>query len=662
MLSSLKAVCLSALVLCVCLLNAVVAQAETARPFPVDQFFKHESYGDASLSPNGQLMAFTASAAGRRRLMVMDIDKRDIKSVAGFNDADVNKFHWVNDRRLVFNNIDLETELGEQPGSGLYAVDIDGEGIRELMPAQRKQVRSAALVTVVKWMNYVASYKDGSDDIVALGGQLSHRQRGDPQINAYRLNTRNGKIVATLNHGVPRNARDFVFDGKQQLRVVSAISEDGKTETVLHREQPEAAWQKIGEFDVTKPDFKPLDFDEDGKTLYVSSQRDDDRSAIYVFDLVKRTLGEKVLAHAEADLEGGLVFTQRGHRMVGLRADGMKPEFYWMDTSWARVQATVDRALPGRSNRLSGEANKRVLVYSYSDTDPGRYFLLDLEQGKLEELFARRPWLEPKQMSPTQDISYTARDGLKIPAYLTLPNNRRAEKLPLIVLVHGGPYVRDKWEFNAEVQFLASRGYAVLQPQYRGSTGFGRKHFTAGWRTWGLAMQDDLSDGVGHLVKQGVVDKDRVCIMGASYGGYAAMMGLAKRPDEYRCGINYVGVTDIGLMFSYNSSDFADSLWSRYGMKQLIGDPESMQAQFAATSPVRQVASIKAPVLLAYGSEDRRVPLVHGEEMRAALKEHGKTHEWMLLSGEGHGFLLESNRTRFYSAVEAFLKKYNPAD
>ncbi|MBI3523761.1 MAG: S9 family peptidase [Betaproteobacteria bacterium] len=657
-----KAASIAALVLGFCLFGASAARAEAPQPVPVDQFFKHPASGNASLSPDGKLLAFTASVAGRRRLVVMDIDKRDIKPVAGFNDADVAQFHWVNDKRLVFNIIDLEAELGEQPGSGLYAVDADGEGFRELVPAQRKQARSAALVMVVKWMNYVTSYQDGSDDIVAEGGELSYGQRGDPQKNAFRLNTRTGRITETLTEGTPRNSGDFVFDGKQQLRVVSATSEDGKTVTVLHREQPGAKWQKIGEFDAAKRAFTPLAFDEDGKTLYVSSWRDSDHSAIYVFDFAKQTLGERVLAHGGADLDGGLVFTRRGHRMVGIRAEGMKPEFYWMDAAWARAQATVDKALPGKINQISGDARKRVLVYSSSDTDPGRYFLLDMEKGRLEELIASRPWLKPERMSPTQVISYAARDGLKIPAYLTLPAGRPATQLPLIVLVHGGPYMRDEWGFNPEVQFLASRGYAVLQPEYRGSTGFGWKHFTAGWRTWGLAMQDDLSDGVSYLVKQGTVNPGRVCIMGASYGGYATMMGLAKDPDEYRCGINYVGVTDIGLMFSYNSSDFADSLWARYGMKKQVGDPDTMQAQFAATSPIKQVASIKAPVLLAYGSEDRRVPLIHGQEMRDALKEHGKTYEWMVLSSEGHGFLKEENRYRFYSAVEAFLKKYNPAD
>lgn len=225
----------------------------------------------------------------------------------------------------------------------------------------------------------------------------------------------------------------------------------------------------------------------------------------------------------------------------------------------------------------------------------------------------------------------------------------------MIVLVHGGPYVRGgEWQWDGDSQFLASRGYVVIEPEYRGSTGFGYKHFRAGWKQWGLAMQDDVADATTWAIKQGFADEKRICIAGASYGGYAAMMGLVRYPQLYKCGVNWAGATDIDLLYSARWSDFSD-LWKEYGMPTLVGDREKDSAQFLATSPVRQASKITQPVLMAYGDEDRRIPIVHGNNLRSALEKHNKSVEWIVYSGEGHGWMLESNNVDFWTRVEKFL-------
>ncbi len=298
-------------------------------------------------------------------------------------------------------------------------------------------------------------------------------------------------------------------------------------------------------------------------------------------------------------------------------------------------------------------------MLSYSDTDPGTYYLYDRDQRRLEFVAASRKAIDPARMPAREPVRYAARDGLEIPAYVTLPMGAATGKLPLVVLVHGGPNVRGgHWRWNAEAAYLASLGYAVLEPEFRGSLGWGRKHFEAGWKQWGLAMQDDLDDGVDWLAKQGTIDPKRVCIMGGSYGGYAVMLGLARNPERWRCGINFIGVTDINLLFEVGWSDFADSNYLRYAAKDLIGDPVKDAAQFKATSPLAQAARIKAPVLMAYGTDDRRVPLIHGEEMRDALRKQGTPVEWVAYRGEGHGFLLEANRIDFYTRVAKFLEAH----
>jgi dipeptidyl aminopeptidase/acylaminoacyl peptidase len=287
---------------------------------------------------------------------------------------------------------------------------------------------------------------------------------------------------------------------------------------------------------------------------------------------------------------------------------------------------------------------------------PGAFYLFDRKARKLEWLADSAPWIDPKKMSRMQPIRYKARDGLEIPGYLAVPRESARKELPMVVVVHGGPWVEGaRWYYNPEVQFLASRGYAVLLPNYRGTTRYGWKHFSSSFRQWGLAMQDDITDGVRWAIAQGVADPSRICIYGSSYGGYAALMGLAKTPGLYRCGIDYVGITDLRLFVSGTSSDLAYSPFLRYELKAMIGDPDADAERLKANSPVELAASIKAPVFLAYGAADRRVIPEHGLRMKAALEAAGAKPLWMNAEGEGHGYRTMENDVKFYDTVEEFL-------
>ncbi|HET6263546.1 MAG TPA: S9 family peptidase, partial [Usitatibacter sp.] len=328
----------------------------------------------------------------------------------------------------------------------------------------------------------------------------------------------------------------------------------------------------------------------------------------------------------------------------------------WFDPALARIQKTADAALPNAVNRLSWSRDRSlVVIESRSDVSPGAFYLLDMKGGKLEWLVDRAPWIDPKEMAPMQAVRYAARDGLTIPAYLTLPKGGE-KNLPLVVFVHGGPWVDgDTWGFDPDAQFLASRGYAVLQPNFRGTTRYGWKHFSSSFGQWGLAMQDDVTDGVKWAVEQGIADPKRICIYGASYGGYATMMGLAKTPELYRCGINYVGVTDVNLFLTASWADYADSDFIRYSVKQMVGDASKDAEKLKSVSPVEQASRIRVPVLMAYGGEDFRVPIEHGTRMRDALERNGLKPIWMVMPGEGHGFRDPKNQKEFYEAVEKFL-------
>ncbi|WP_229487962.1 alpha/beta hydrolase family protein [Pseudoduganella lutea] len=251
---------------------------------------------------------------------------------------------------------------------------------------------------------------------------------------------------------------------------------------------------------------------------------------------------------------------------------------------------------------------------------------------------------------------YRAGDGLQVPVYVTLPPGKPKGPLPTVVLVHGGPYVHGtSWEWEREAQFLASRGYVVLQPEFRGTLGYGVKHFQAGWKQWGRAMQDDLADAAQWAVKQGWAEPGRIAIMGASYGGYATLMGLIRHPDIFRCGIDLMGVSDIGMMFSVVESDLPQE-WLEYGAKTMLGDPDD--PALASVSPLAQAARLTRPLLIAHGAKDRRVPIVHARRMKDALAKHNNAVEYVVYDDEGHGLYHRENRIDFYKRVEAFLARH----
>jgi dipeptidyl aminopeptidase/acylaminoacyl peptidase len=296
-------------------------------------------------------------------------------------------------------------------------------------------------------------------------------------------------------------------------------------------------------------------------------------------------------------------------------------------------------------------------VLSFSDVDPGMFHLLDREKVSIEPLMKTREWLDPALMSERKFITYKARDGLTIPAWVTIPRNSSGKNLPLIVHVHGGPWARvysgaSQWG-RPDAQFFASRGYVVLEPEPRGSLGFGKEHYTKSFRQWGLTMQDDITDGALHLVKEGIVDKSRMCLFGGSYGGYASAMGVVKDPELWKCAAPFIAVTDLFLLQGASYTDAADFGESEY-FKKMVGDPRADKEMLTRSSPALNGSRVKAPVLLAMGSEDVRVPMVHGTAFRDAVKSGGGKVEFVVYDGEAHGWNKDENVFDFYRRLEKF--------
>lgn len=459
---------------------------------------------------------------------------------------------------------------------------------------------------------------------------------------------------------VPMSGRQAssVFDSKGQLRAVTMVnSEFWKDVTMVsnwYKTSPQGEWIKLADFGITEDYWRPISVPDEPNKLIINSRLGRDTYAIFEYDTSTRKIGEMLAGHPTQDILS--VSGDRDEDFRRVVTSGLMPQTVWFDAAWGGLQKSVDGALPGRINRLSGDRKNQVLVQSYADVDPGRWYLLDAKSMKLREIGRNRTKIDPAQMRKMETVNYPGKDGLVIPAYLTRPASV-GSPAPAVIMIHGGPTVRDHWGWDQDVQFLASRGYVVLQPQFRGSSGFGRKFEISGYGQWGKSMQDDVTAGVEWLIAQGIADPARICIYGASYGGYAAMWGLAKTPDLYKCGISFAGVSDIELMFN-DSSDVNSDKIGRQFLRSRIGDVRMNKEEFAQVSPLQHAQAISAPVLLMHGVDDERVPIAHAKKMRKALQKHNKDVEYFEFEDEGHGLNYAYSKVIFFEKLEAFLAKH----
>ena len=629
-----------------------VSTAAGAAPPSVADFFRKADYASVTLSPNGQSLALIAPVDGQRGLIVLDLATRAATKMKSPGGGDLLRVVWLNDKRLVVVIGDLQQGSGEAPTeSGLVAVNRDGTDSRVITGAGAagrgfERPRFVSLVRTI----------EGTDDIL-----VTARDRNIRSLDVYRYNTETG-AKTLLTPDSPGNVGDWVVDFDGVPRAATTFDFEHDTSAWYVRTGADAPWVKVDEAPFGRLTSQPMEFDPDGKLLYVASRRNDaERFSLVEFDVDKRTFGKTVVSHPTRDLDNRTAFfvSDRAQRkLVGLRYADDRSAAVWFDAEWARVSKTVDAALPDTVNVLQRRGD-RWLVVAYSDRDPGKAYLLDTKSMQMSPLVTYRSGIDPAAMSPQRWVRYAARDGLSIPALLTVPKDSGGKPVPLVVDIHGGPNVpATAWGFDPEVQFFASRGYAVLQPQFRGTEGFGQHLLTAGYRHWGDTMQDDLEDGVRWTVDQGIVDPQRVCFYGGSYGGYAAAWASIKNASLIKCAVVVVGVTSIEYMFDNAQTDMSFLAEHTSLMTERIGDPKTERERFRRVSPLYHADRVGVPLLLAYGAGDLRVPLVHGSEFRAALDRAGKPYEWVVYSGEGHGFGREVNRVDFYGRVERFLGKY----
>jgi dipeptidyl aminopeptidase/acylaminoacyl peptidase len=601
-----------------------------------EPFLKRPAYIDARLSPDGNHLAtIRVDALGHRTVVIKDLE----------NGSSVSLF---NPKRAVFVGAPRLQLLEGQPVSLAWMSD------EQIAVNYNQDLGQAFRMNGVPTMRFV-SYRgmmraDGESVLSAIVTGDEHEG-----IKRYRLDEREPK---SLGLRIPATTLlDWRLDATGSIRIARTLdTRDAANPRVMtwYREGEDSAWHRIDDRTSFDESFVPLAPAGRVGHILVQARNGRDKLAIWDFDIQSAAFTSIFFGDVDADVVRGESSTN-GDGVESVVVNGLRRRSAWLDPRMAAVQAEVDRQLPGCVNILQPSRKTRVLVRSYSDRQPERLYLLDPAKMKLESELLQYEDINPARMQPMQTLTYSSFDGMQIPAYLTLPG-KPTKPVPMVVLIHGGPQVRDAWEWNPEVQVFAAHGYAVFQPQFRGSEGFGKLLEDAGDGQWGLAMQDDITAGVRHLIDEKIADPSRICIVGASYGGYAALWGLIKTPALYKCGVSVAGVSDIERRL-HDDSDSSKSPWAREWMRRHIGDPTTMAITWGSVSPLLHADRIEAPLLLVHGDADVRVPISHGRLMRDAMKAAHKDVEWLEFPGEGHNRFAPEDERRYYEAVFKLLAR-----
>jgi acetyl esterase/lipase len=639
--------------------SATSAAADGKAPPPVSAFFRDNDMDDVQLSPSGRWIAMTTEQGdGHRALLVVDLQGKEQPSVAAaFRDTDIERPRWISDERLVFSTVDLHRGGGDQVyGPGLYAVERRGGNLNILI----NPTPASGWTGVWDGDHWLMRILPGGTDDIIVGQSVADRQGNLIGVNATRYNVATGKKTG-LSRGRPDFAKEWLFNPRGEPRVIVAQNE-GRSK-VYWRAPATDAWQVIAEFPTLEEAFHPYFVDGTDQLFVTAPDGERGTAVLKRFDFrTGRPEPQPFVSTPGFDFEGAVIENDAETATVGVRVETDAEGVVWLDDEMKAIQAVVDAKLPGRINRITCRkcaTTGSVLVFSRSDQEPGTWWVYWPIDRKWQLVGQHRRDIVPAAMA-TLDFHRThARDGEDLPIWFTTPRMAKgAPPPPAVVLVHGGPWLRGTtWEWNREAQFLASRGYAVIEPEYRSSTGYGNAHFRAGWKQWGGAMQDDVADAVQWAIGQKMIDPKRVCIAGASYGGYAALMGPIRYPGTYRCTIAWVGVTDLRLRYKDSWTSDLDDEGRKFDLPAMVGDPVKDAAALTDESPVEHAAAIRVPVLLAYGGSDRRVPIEHGTRMRDALRAAGNDPEWIVYPDEGHGWLQVETNLDFWSRVEAFLAK-----
>ena len=602
---------------------------EGVKEVSVEDFMKNPGSFGYSLSPDGNYINYSSEWENRSNVFVkkMNDDSEPVR-VSSSTDRNIAGSFWKDDNLLYLK------DKGGDENFHIYSTSFNGNEEKDLTPYPNVTVGLLSGLQGVK------------DEILIM------MNKEDAKVfDVYKLNVKTGETTHVAKN--PGNITSWVADRDGNVRM--AVASDGVVGTVLYRDSEKDEFKPFIEMEAGDQ-VTPLAFSKDNKHIFATSNKGRDKVEVVKYDLEGKE--EVIMSNSEVDVSGVLYSAEKDKLLYGAYITD-KPHYQFFDEDFEKLFRKIQNKLGVHESELGiSDYNKEMtkfIVSVSSDTVYGKYYYYDSTTDEMTELATLSPWLNPQELAEMHPVSYKSRDGLTINGYLTLPKNKEAKNLPLIVNPHGGPWARDMWGFNPEVQLLANRGYAVLQVNFRSSTGYGKEFLDAGNKQWGLKIQDDITDGVQWAIDQGIADPESIGIYGASFGGYATLAGITKTPDLYAAAVDYVGVSNIFTLL-----DTIPPYWEtmRNMFYERVGHPEKDKELLTAASPVFHVDKIKTPLFVAQGANDPRVNQAESDQIVKALRDRGVDVEYMLKDNEGHGFQNEENRIEFYNAMLKFLDSH----
>ncbi len=610
----------------------------------IDDFSRHVQYYNIKISPDGKHLAALVNSNGGKRLVFLDAESYKVTyALNAGKKSQPSDYYWVNNERVIIQVEQLRGSLEQPLNYGeIYAVNYDGKKGKMIFGYRAKDLKARSGDA-----GFLIDTLEGDDKHVLIRKQLLSR-KSDVLPKVIRLNVYSGRVKGIRS--APIAYSQFLIDNNGQPRFVTGVDDNHKTK-LFYSQGKGNKWQPFGdEFD---GEFMPITFTEDNQGIYALKSQNGKTKGLYKFNLKTQ---EETLLYKSEMVDPTYVIKSDLNSVYGLRLDEDYPSYIYLDSddTEAKLHKALYSAFKGDNVVITSKTKdgKQIIVKVDSDRNPGTFYLFNTKKMQAKHLFNSAPWINPQEMSQVEPFRIKTLDGLILNGYLTLPKNK-VKNLPTVVLPHGGPHARDYWQFNPQVQMLANAGYAVVQINFRGSTGYGKAFMEAGYKNWGNKIQDDILLAANYVIQQGIADKDKMCIFGTSFGGYSALQSAIRAPEVFKCAIGYAGVYDLPML--YEEGDVTSLKWGDAYLDKTLGTNREQQL---AQSPVYNADKLQAPVLLIHGNEDKRAPLEHAEKLRDVLDEKGHPYEWLVKYKEGHGFYDEDNILEANTKILSFLGKY----
>ncbi|PCJ21375.1 MAG: S9 family peptidase [Candidatus Cloacimonadota bacterium] len=613
-----------------------------APKIPVRDFFRNPKTSSFQLSPSGEYISYMKPYKNRMNVFFVkknQLEGGDLESSSQITgevtqltfveERDIAGYFWKGDKTIVYVK-----DFGGDENYHLFSVNVETKQEIDLTPFDDIQAQ-------------IIDGLEELEDQLIIGLNKENKQVHD----AYRVNIITGDLKLIAKN--PGNITGWLTDHTGQIRMANVT--DGVNTSWLYRDSENEDFETMITTNF-KETLSPLFFTFDNNDLYVTSNIGRDKSAIFKYNPKSKKTLDLIFEHDEVDVSS-LTYSKKEKALISIVYTTDKTHRKFINDSWKKMYEYLKSQIPNQEISIYSltKDEKQFLFSTHTDRSLGAIYHFDRATKIITKMINRGDWLNPEHLSPMIPFNYEARDGLKIPGYLSFPIGVELKNLPMVVLPHGGPWARDTWGYRPDVQFLTNRGYVVLQMNFRGSVGFGREFWQKSFKQWGKTMQDDITDAVNYVVDLGLVDKERIGIYGASYGGYAVLAGLTFTPELYKCGIDYVGVSNIFTLLETLPPYWEPMLEMMY---EMVGHPVDDKDLLVAASPVFHVDKIIAPLLIAQGAKDPRVKKSESDQMVEALKKRGIDVPYIVKENEGHGFQNEENRFELFEKIETFLEKY----